>query len=137
MMTNCVWQGVQGQLQFEEPRTLPLLQDIRPTHTTGIFDQNSSDAFMSVVKLQLVQVKPFPCPECEKPSRDKITMIRHFAFTHGKLFELTEVTPAHLISGGTFPVFLFVHLYIILQNQEERQEKKEKRSRMKEERVGM
>ena len=44
MMTNCVWQGVQGQLQFEEPRTLPLLQDIRPTHTTGIFDQNSSDA---------------------------------------------------------------------------------------------
>ena len=26
-------------------------------------------------------------------------MIRHFAFTHGKLFELTEVTPAHLITG--------------------------------------
>merc|ERR1719266_2983907 len=49
------------------------------------------------------QVKPFPCPECEKPSRDKITMIRHFAFTHGKLFELTEVTPAHLISGGGTP----------------------------------
>ena len=126
MMTNCVWQGVQGQLQFEEPRTLPLLQDIRPTHTTGIFDQNSSDAFMMVVKLQLVQVKPFPCPECEKPSRDKITMIRHFAFTHGKLFELTEVTPAHLISGGTFPVFLFVHLYIIF-FQIRRNAKKKKR----------
>ena len=46
MMTNCVWQGVQGQLQFEEPRTLPLLQDIRPTHTTGKFDQNSSDVMM-------------------------------------------------------------------------------------------
>ena len=137
MMTNCVWQGVQGQLQFEEPRTLPLLQDIRPTHTTGKFDQNSSDVFMTVVKLQLVQVKPFPCPECEKPSRDKITMIRHFAFTHGKLFELTEVTPAHLISGGTFPVFLSLHLSIILQNQEEHQEKNEKRSRVKEQRVGI
>merc|ERR1719266_2124049 len=49
------------------------------------------------------QTKPFPCPECEKPSRDKITMIRHFAFTHGKLFELTEVTPAHLITGGGTP----------------------------------
>ena len=47
-----------------------------------------------------MQTKPFPCPECEKPSRDKITMIRHFAFTHGKLFELTEVTPAHLITAG-------------------------------------
>merc|ERR1719341_1483196 len=49
------------------------------------------------------QVKPFPCPECDKPSRDKITMIRHFAFTHGKLFELTEVTPAHLITAGSTP----------------------------------
>ena len=113
------------------------------SHYYRIFDplipqvNKKSDAFMTVVKLQLVQVKPFPCPECEKPSRDKITMIRHFAFTHGKLFELTEVTPAHLISGGTFPVFLFIHLYIILQNQEEHQEKNEKRSRMKEQRVGM
>merc|ERR1712181_123317 len=49
------------------------------------------------------QAKPFPCPECDKPSRDKITMIRHFAFTHGKLFELTEVTPAHLITAGGTP----------------------------------
>merc|ERR1719239_1209376 len=49
------------------------------------------------------QTKPFPCPECDKPSRDKITMIRHFAFTHGKLFELTEVTPAHLITAGGTP----------------------------------
>merc|ERR1712130_748127 len=49
------------------------------------------------------QAKPFPCPECEKPSRDKITMIRHFAFTHGKLFELTEVTPAHLVTSGSTP----------------------------------
>jgi len=49
------------------------------------------------------QTKPFPCPECQKPSRDKITLIRHFAFTHQKLFELTEVTPAHLVplGGGT------------------------------------
>merc|ERR1712032_989583 len=31
------------------------------------------------------------------------TMIRHFAFTHGKLFELTEVTPAHLITAGGTP----------------------------------
>merc|ERR1712130_488557 len=49
------------------------------------------------------QAKPFPCPEGEKPSRDKITMIRHFAFTHGKLFELTEVTPAHLVTSGSTP----------------------------------
>jgi len=49
----------------------------------------------------LPKSKPFPCPVCEKPSRDKITMIRHFAFTHQKLFELTEVTPADLLTSGT------------------------------------
>ena len=27
-------------------------------------------------------------------------MIRHYAFSHGKLFELTEVTPAHFKEGG-------------------------------------
>ena len=40
--------------------------------------------------------KPFPCPECQKENRDRITMIRHFAFSHGKIFELTDVTPEQL-----------------------------------------
>merc|ERR1719347_658636 len=41
-------------------------------------------------------VKPYVCPVCEKPSRDKITLIRHFAFTHQKLFELTDLTHRQL-----------------------------------------
>jgi len=45
--------------------------------------------------------KPFPCPICNNTSRDKITMVRHYAFTHKKLFELTDVTPEHLAGFGT------------------------------------
>jgi len=47
--------------------------------------------------------KPFECPVCSKPSRDKITLIRHYAFTHQKLFELTDITPDQLIpqNSGT------------------------------------
>jgi hypothetical protein len=38
--------------------------------------------------------KPFSCPECDYTSaRDKITLLRHYAFRHGKLFEMTNITP--------------------------------------------
>ena len=35
----------------------------------------------------LPDIAPFECPECEHPSRDRITLLRHFAFTHGKVFD--------------------------------------------------
>ena len=42
-------------------------------------------------------VSPFTCPECDKePSRDRITLTRHYAFAHNKLFEMTDVTPEML-----------------------------------------
>ena len=49
--------------------------------------------------------KPFACPSCGKESRDRITMIRHFAFSHNMLYELTDVTPemlngVNIRSGG-------------------------------------
>jgi len=41
--------------------------------------------------------EPYLCPhpDCNNrpPSRDRITLVRHFAFYHRKLFEMTEVTP--------------------------------------------
>jgi len=49
------------------------------------------------------QAKPFECPICAKPSRDKITLIRHYAFTHQKMFELTDITPEQLIPPGSTP----------------------------------
>merc|ERR1712106_56210 len=52
---------------------------------------------------QIPQVKPFECPICSKPSRDKITLIRHYAFTHQKIFELTDITPEQLIPPGCTP----------------------------------
>ena len=40
---------------------------------------------------------PFTCPECDKEgSRDRITLTRHYAFAHNKLFEMTDVTPEML-----------------------------------------
>ena len=45
--------------------------------------------------------KPFPCPICGNCSRDKITMVRHYAFTHKKLFEMTDVTTEDLQGFGT------------------------------------
>ena len=42
--------------------------------------------------------KPYPCPDCGNTSRDRITLVRHYAFTHKKLFKMTDVTP-ELIAG--------------------------------------
>ena len=30
--------------------------------------------------------KPFPCPICRRESRDKVTMLRHYAFAEKKIF---------------------------------------------------
>ena len=43
--------------------------------------------------------KPYPCPLCESTSRDRITLVRHYAFTHKKFFEMTDVKPEHLGSS--------------------------------------
>jgi len=40
--------------------------------------------------------KPFKCPMCQQVSRDKIDMIRHYAYGHQKIYELTDVTPQDL-----------------------------------------
>merc|ERR1712110_544338 len=42
--------------------------------------------------------KPYPCPICDSHKRDRITLARHYAFVHKKIFEMTDVTPEHL--GG-------------------------------------
>merc|ERR1711997_552289 len=44
--------------------------------------------------------KPYPCPLCESTSRDRITLVRHYAFTHKKFFEMTDVTPEHIAGFG-------------------------------------
>ena len=37
--------------------------------------------------------KPFECPVCgKKPNRDRITLIRHYAFKHKKFFRVTGIT---------------------------------------------
>ncbi len=38
--------------------------------------------------------KPFSCPDCNYTrARDRITLVRHYAFYHEKLFVMTAVTP--------------------------------------------
>jgi len=44
--------------------------------------------------------KPYPCPICGKVNRDRITLVRHYAFTHRKIFELTDLTPEDLPGIG-------------------------------------
>ena len=40
---------------------------------------------------------PFTCPECLREGwRDRITLTRHYAFAHHKLFEMTDLTPEML-----------------------------------------
>ena len=48
----------------------------------------------------LPDCKPFSCPLCGNPSRDRITMVRHYAFTHKKLFEMTDITPEDIAGFG-------------------------------------
>jgi len=48
----------------------------------------------------LPDCKPFACPLCGNPSRDRITMVRHYAFTHKKLFEMTDITPEDIAGFG-------------------------------------
>ena len=40
---------------------------------------------------------PFACPQCTQISRDRITLIRHFAFAHKKMYEFTGVTEELLL----------------------------------------
>ena len=37
---------------------------------------------------------PYDCPEaeCKNSSRDKISLMRHYAFAHKKMFTMTDVT---------------------------------------------
>ena len=35
---------------------------------------------------KLPSSKPYSCPECKSSSRDKVTLMRHYAFTHSKIF---------------------------------------------------
>ena len=45
------------------------------------------------------KAKPYSCSECGQKSRDKITLMRHLAFAHSKLFLLTEVRREQLVAG--------------------------------------
>ena len=50
------------------------------------------DVFASV----LPSTAPYHCPECNALSRDKITLMRHYAFTHKKVFTMTDVSEENL-----------------------------------------
>ena len=41
----------------------------------------------------LPDCQPFVCPECRKEHKDRTSLARHFALTHRKIFELTDITP--------------------------------------------
>ena len=42
--------------------------------------------------------KPFECPHCKKPNRDRITLIRHYAFMHNKFSRVTGITIKEILN---------------------------------------
>jgi len=52
--------------------------------------------FYSSFEPLIPQEKPFACPECGNESRDRITLIRHLAWTHKKFEEVTGLAEAEL-----------------------------------------
>ena len=40
--------------------------------------------------LSLPRRKPFRCPECNSKNRDKITLLRHYAFTHKNIYKFSN-----------------------------------------------
>ena len=57
------------------------------------FDKSSNlrnhvvNHFKSELLTELPSSKPFACPCCPQLSRDKITLLRHYAFTHRKIYD--------------------------------------------------
>ncbi len=79
----------------------------------GVFDKQSNlknhvvNHFKDQLLRNLPPMKPFSCPECDAPpSRDKITLLRHYAFTHKKIFEFCKVSalvsPFNFVDIGFF-----------------------------------
>ena len=65
-------------------------------------------------------VAPFTCPECDKDaSRDRITLTRHYAFAHNKLFEMTDVTPEMLNPSNTTNHSLELKKFVRMEDDEE------------------
>ena len=46
--------------------------------------------YKSQLLLSLPRKRPFTCPECNSDSRDKITLLRHYAFTHRHIYEYSN-----------------------------------------------
>ena len=63
-------------------------------------DRKSKQTFMNhllthyakIFTPMLPSTSPYTCPECPYRSRDKVSLMRHYAFTHEKIFEMTELT---------------------------------------------
>ena len=44
----------------------------------------------------LPSAPPYKCPECDHTIRDKTSLMRHLAFYHKKLYEITDLTEESL-----------------------------------------
>ena len=51
------------------------------------------DHFKEPLLKLLPKKPPFICPICSKKNRDKITLLRHYAFAHQMVFKLTVANP--------------------------------------------
>jgi uncharacterized C2H2 Zn-finger protein len=54
-------------------------------YAKGAFRNHIANHFKAELLADLPQARPFICPECDCSVRDKISLMRHYAFTHKKL----------------------------------------------------
>ena len=56
----------------------------------GAMKNHIVNHYKAQLYLSLPTAKPFECPDCEKPNRDKVTLVRHYAFTHKHIYEFSN-----------------------------------------------
>ena len=63
----------------------PKILDTRPRMREHVLNH-----YKPQILLSLPRERPFTCPECNSHKRDKITLLRHYAFTHKHIYEYSN-----------------------------------------------
>lgn len=75
------------------------------TYKSTLHRNHLVNHYREPLEAKLPPVKPFKCPECQNVSRDKITLLRHYAYAHKKIEEhcTVEEIKGKRVSSMTTP----------------------------------
>jgi len=81
-------QGVTPRMTGSAPRQCllcPMVFD-----KTQKFKEHVLNHYKPELNIKLPNGKPFACPDCGSYNRDKITLLRHYAFTHKHIYDVSN-----------------------------------------------